>query len=189
MNFIIDLSLNKRREQIYDVILIIIDHYTKYFRQNNYTSTSSQDRLTSFFNYVDIIFDCIDICQSNRVKRSRLHLVCITFVLACFRLFDSSKSSMQTSSHFEKKSFLLEKEVFFQLFNLMKRRRLRTSSLFNIICFSVFIKLLLILTLLFAFILHLVVFNLMIVLILVYFHPFCLVHDHAFCLRLNRRDV
>jgi hypothetical protein len=32
MNFIIDLSLNKRREQIYDVILIIIDHYTKYFK-------------------------------------------------------------------------------------------------------------------------------------------------------------
>jgi hypothetical protein len=32
MNFIIDLSFNKRREQIYDVILIIIDRYTKYFR-------------------------------------------------------------------------------------------------------------------------------------------------------------
>jgi hypothetical protein len=32
MNFIIDLSLSKRREQIYDVILIIIDRYTKYFR-------------------------------------------------------------------------------------------------------------------------------------------------------------
>ncbi len=31
MNFIIDLSLSKRREQIYDVILIIIDRYTKYF--------------------------------------------------------------------------------------------------------------------------------------------------------------
>jgi hypothetical protein len=32
MNFIIDLSLSKRREQIYDVILIIIDRYMKYFR-------------------------------------------------------------------------------------------------------------------------------------------------------------
>jgi hypothetical protein len=32
LNLIIDLSLNKRREQIYDVILIIIDRYTKYFR-------------------------------------------------------------------------------------------------------------------------------------------------------------
>jgi hypothetical protein len=32
MNFIIDLSLNKRNEQIYDFILIIINHYTKYFR-------------------------------------------------------------------------------------------------------------------------------------------------------------
>jgi hypothetical protein len=32
MNFIIDLSFNKRREQIYDVILIIIDHYTKCFK-------------------------------------------------------------------------------------------------------------------------------------------------------------
>jgi hypothetical protein len=32
MNFIIDLSLSKRREQIYDSILIIIDRYTKYFR-------------------------------------------------------------------------------------------------------------------------------------------------------------
>jgi hypothetical protein len=32
MNFIIDLSFNKRREQIYDVILIIIDRYTKYFK-------------------------------------------------------------------------------------------------------------------------------------------------------------
>jgi hypothetical protein len=32
MNFIIDLSLSKRREQIYDVILIIIDRYTKYFK-------------------------------------------------------------------------------------------------------------------------------------------------------------
>ncbi len=32
MNFITDLSLSKRREQIYDVILIIIDRYTKYFK-------------------------------------------------------------------------------------------------------------------------------------------------------------
>jgi hypothetical protein len=32
MNFIIDLLLNKRREQIYNVILIIIDRYTKYFK-------------------------------------------------------------------------------------------------------------------------------------------------------------
>jgi hypothetical protein len=32
MNFIIDLSFNKRHEQIYDVILIIIDCYTRYFR-------------------------------------------------------------------------------------------------------------------------------------------------------------
>ncbi len=32
MNFIIDLSFNKRSEQIYDFILIIIDRYTKYFR-------------------------------------------------------------------------------------------------------------------------------------------------------------
>jgi hypothetical protein len=32
MNFIIDLSLNKRNEQIYDFILIIIDRYTKYFK-------------------------------------------------------------------------------------------------------------------------------------------------------------
>jgi hypothetical protein len=32
MNFIIDLSFSKRREQIYDVILIIIDRYTKYFK-------------------------------------------------------------------------------------------------------------------------------------------------------------
>ncbi len=32
MNFIIDLSLNKRREQIYDVILIVINRYTKYFK-------------------------------------------------------------------------------------------------------------------------------------------------------------
>jgi hypothetical protein len=32
MNFIIDLSLSKRREQIYDVILIIINRYTKYFK-------------------------------------------------------------------------------------------------------------------------------------------------------------
>jgi hypothetical protein len=32
MNFIIDLSFSKRHEQIYDVILIIIDRYMKYFR-------------------------------------------------------------------------------------------------------------------------------------------------------------
>jgi hypothetical protein len=32
MNFITDLSFNKRREQIYNVILIIIDRYTKYFK-------------------------------------------------------------------------------------------------------------------------------------------------------------
>jgi hypothetical protein len=32
MNFIIDLSFNKRNEQIYDFILIIINHYTKYFK-------------------------------------------------------------------------------------------------------------------------------------------------------------
>jgi hypothetical protein len=32
MNFIIDLSLSKRNEQIYDSILIIIDRYTKYFK-------------------------------------------------------------------------------------------------------------------------------------------------------------
>jgi hypothetical protein len=32
MNFIIDLSFSKRREQIYDVILIVINRYTKYFK-------------------------------------------------------------------------------------------------------------------------------------------------------------
>ncbi len=32
MNFIIDLSFSKRSEQIYDVILIIINRYTKYFK-------------------------------------------------------------------------------------------------------------------------------------------------------------
>jgi hypothetical protein len=32
MNFITDLSLSKRNEQIYDSILIVIDRYTKYFR-------------------------------------------------------------------------------------------------------------------------------------------------------------
>ncbi len=32
MNFIIDLSFSKRREQVYDVILIIINRYTKYFK-------------------------------------------------------------------------------------------------------------------------------------------------------------
>ncbi len=32
MNFIIDLSFNKRSEQIYDFILIVIDRYTKYFK-------------------------------------------------------------------------------------------------------------------------------------------------------------
>ncbi len=32
MNFIINLSLSKRREQIYNVILIIINRYTKYFK-------------------------------------------------------------------------------------------------------------------------------------------------------------
>jgi hypothetical protein len=32
MNFIIDLLLNKRRKQIYDVILIITNHHTKYFK-------------------------------------------------------------------------------------------------------------------------------------------------------------
>jgi hypothetical protein len=32
MNFITDLLFSKRREQIYDVILIIINRYTKYFK-------------------------------------------------------------------------------------------------------------------------------------------------------------
>ncbi len=32
MNFIVNLSFNKRREQIYDVILIVIDRYAKYFK-------------------------------------------------------------------------------------------------------------------------------------------------------------
>ncbi len=32
MNFMIDLSLNKRNKQIYDFILIIINRYTKYFK-------------------------------------------------------------------------------------------------------------------------------------------------------------
>jgi hypothetical protein len=32
MNFIINLSLSKRREQIYNVILIVINRYTKYFK-------------------------------------------------------------------------------------------------------------------------------------------------------------
>jgi hypothetical protein len=32
MNFIINLSLSKRNEQIYDFILIIINRYTKYFK-------------------------------------------------------------------------------------------------------------------------------------------------------------
>jgi hypothetical protein len=32
MNFIINLLFNKQREQIYNVILIIIDRYTKYFK-------------------------------------------------------------------------------------------------------------------------------------------------------------
>jgi hypothetical protein len=32
MNFITDLSFSKRREQIYDAILIVINRYTKYFK-------------------------------------------------------------------------------------------------------------------------------------------------------------
>ncbi len=32
MNFIINLSFNKRNKQIHDFILIIINHYTKYFK-------------------------------------------------------------------------------------------------------------------------------------------------------------
>ncbi len=32
LNFITDLLLSKRREQVYDIILIIINNYTKYFK-------------------------------------------------------------------------------------------------------------------------------------------------------------
>jgi hypothetical protein len=39
MNFIIDLSLNKRNKQIYDFILIIINYYIKYFK---YISTKKK---------------------------------------------------------------------------------------------------------------------------------------------------
>jgi hypothetical protein len=53
MNFIIDLSLNKRREQIYNVILIIIDRYTKYFK---YISTrkneTTKDLTNELFNEI-----------------------------------------------------------------------------------------------------------------------------------------
>jgi hypothetical protein len=47
MNFIIDLSLNKRSEQIYDFILIIIDCYTKYFK---YISTKKDWTMKQFAN-------------------------------------------------------------------------------------------------------------------------------------------
>jgi hypothetical protein len=49
MNFITDLSFNKRSEQIYDFILIIIDRYTKYFRyisiKKNWTTKQFANQL------------------------------------------------------------------------------------------------------------------------------------------------
>ncbi len=68
----------------------------------------------------------------------------------------------------------------------MKRRRLRASSLFSIICFSVSTKLLLILTLLPALVLDLVV--LVIVLTLAHCLVPCLALCLVPCLRLNQLD-
>jgi hypothetical protein len=49
MNFIIDLSFNKRNEQIYNFILIIIDRYTKYFKyistKKNWTTKQLANQL------------------------------------------------------------------------------------------------------------------------------------------------
>jgi hypothetical protein len=49
MNFIINLSLSKRSEQIYDFILIIIDRYTKYFKyisaRKNWTTKQLTNQL------------------------------------------------------------------------------------------------------------------------------------------------
>jgi hypothetical protein len=47
MNFIINLLFNKRREQIYDIILIIINHYAKYFK---YISTRKDWTTKHFTN-------------------------------------------------------------------------------------------------------------------------------------------
>jgi hypothetical protein len=66
MNFIIDLLFSKRREQIYNVILMIINHFTKYFRyisaRKNWTAKHLTNELFDeiFFKYEMskfIIFD------------------------------------------------------------------------------------------------------------------------------------
>jgi hypothetical protein len=72
MNFIIDLSLNKRNEQIYNFILIIIDRYTKYFK---YISTRKNWTTKQFANQLfDKIFSKHEMLKSLMFNQDSLFI-------------------------------------------------------------------------------------------------------------------
>jgi hypothetical protein len=72
MNFIIDLSLNKRSEQIYDFILIIIDRYTKYFRYISVKKDWTAKQLTN--QLFDEIFSKHEMSKSIMFDRNSLFI-------------------------------------------------------------------------------------------------------------------
>jgi hypothetical protein len=73
MNFIIDLSLNKRREQIYDVILIIIDRYTKYFRYISARKDWTTKHLTNEL-FDEIFFQAKNVEVYNLRQKFAVHV-------------------------------------------------------------------------------------------------------------------
>jgi hypothetical protein len=67
MNFIIDLSLNKRNEQIYDFILIIIDYYTKYFKSISAKKDWTTKQLTNqLFNEIFLKHEMLTLIMFNK---------------------------------------------------------------------------------------------------------------------------
>jgi hypothetical protein len=71
-NFIINLSFNKRNEQIYDFILIIIDRYTKYFR---YISARKDWTTKQLMNQLfDEIFSKHEMSKSIMFDRNSLFI-------------------------------------------------------------------------------------------------------------------
>jgi hypothetical protein len=72
MNFIFDLSLNKRSEQIYNFILIIIDRYTKYFKYISAKKDWTTKQLTN--QLFDEIFSKHEISKSIMFDKNSLFI-------------------------------------------------------------------------------------------------------------------
>jgi hypothetical protein len=72
MNFIINLSFNKRNEQIYDFILIIINYYTKYFKYISAKKDWTTKQLTN--QLFDEIFFKHEMSKSIMFDRNSLFI-------------------------------------------------------------------------------------------------------------------